>query len=76
MELSNHDTSSDAAVDSLNKAFQPVDWPKNMAARGRGYFAVYGYSENFKNLLLRKYEAHFQNKLQKCSLDDPHQNSF
>ena len=27
---------------------------KNMAARGRGYFALYGYSENFKKLLQRK----------------------
>ena len=26
-----------------------VDWSKNMAARGRGYFALYDYSENLKN---------------------------
>ena len=37
-----------------------VDLSKNMAVRGRGYFALYGYSENFKNLLLRKCMADFQ----------------
>ena len=26
---------------------------KNMAATGRGYFALYGYSENLKNILLK-----------------------
>ena len=30
-----------------------------MAARVRGYFALYGYSENLKNLL-RKFRADFQ----------------
>ena len=37
-----------------------VDWSKTMDARGRGYFALYGYSENLKNLLLRKFLANFQ----------------
>ena len=27
---------------------------------GRGYFALYGYSENLKNLLLHKCQADFQ----------------
>ena len=27
--------------------------------RGRGYFALYGYSQNFKNLLRRKCRANF-----------------
>ena len=29
-----------------------VDWSKNMASRGRGYFALQGYSENLRSLLL------------------------
>ena len=37
-----------------------VDWSKNMAAMGAGYFALYGYRENLKNLLLRKCQADFQ----------------
>ena len=37
-----------------------VDWSKNMATRGWGYFAFYGYSENLKNLLLQKCQADFQ----------------
>ena len=37
-----------------------VDWLKNVAARERGYFAIYGFSENLKNLLLRKCRAYFQ----------------
>ena len=37
-----------------------VDWSKNMAAKGHGYFALYGYRENLKNLLFRKCQANFQ----------------
>ena len=37
-----------------------VDWLNNMAARGRGYFALYDHSENLKNLLLRKCFADIQ----------------
>ena len=33
---------------------------KNMAARGQGYFASYGYSENLEKLLLQKCQADFQ----------------
>ena len=38
-----------------------------MAARGRGYFALYGYSENLKYPLLRKCQADIQIILQKHS---------
>ena len=38
-----------------------------MAAKVLGYFALYGYSENLKNLLLRKCLADFQIILQNCS---------
>ena len=36
-----------------------VDWSNNMATRGWGYFALYGYSENLKNLFW-KFQAVFQ----------------
>ena len=36
-----------------------VDWSKIMATRGWGCFALYGYSENSKNLLHQKYLACF-----------------
>ena len=32
-----------------------VDWSKNMAARGWGLFALYGYSGNLKKILLKKH---------------------
>ena len=47
-----------------------------MAARGWGYFALYGYSEDLKYPLLRKCQADFQIILQKHSLDDTLQDSF
>ena len=37
-----------------------VDWLKNLAVGVWGCFALYGYSENFKNLLLQKYLANSQ----------------
>ena len=37
---------------------------------GVAIFAIYGYSENFKNLLLPKYLADFRIILLKCSLSD------
>ena len=37
-----------------------------MASRGRGYFALYGYIENLKNLFLQKCQADFQIILKKC----------
>ena len=36
-----------------------VDWWQNMAAMVRDYVALYGNSENLKNLLLRKCQADF-----------------
>ena len=43
---------------------------KNIATRGRGCFALYGYFENFSNLILQKYLANFQFNLMEWSLDD------
>ena len=37
-----------------------VDWSKSMAAMGAVLFALNGYSENLKNLLLQKSRADFQ----------------
>ena len=37
-----------------------VDLSKNMATKGRGYFALYGLIENLKNLLFLKCLADFQ----------------
>ena len=44
---------------------------KNMAARGRGFFSLYIYIENFKNLLVRNHLTDFNIILQKCSFCDP-----
>ena len=42
-----------------------------MAARGRGLFSIYIYTENFKNLLVRNHWTDFNIILQKCSFGDP-----
>ena len=42
-----------------------------MAARGRGFFSLYIYIENFKNLLVRNHWTDFHILLQKCSFGDP-----
>ena len=45
-----------------------LDSSKNMAARGRGFFSLYIYIENFKNLLVRSHWTNFNIILQKyCS---------
>ena len=48
-----------------------LDSSKNMAARGRGFFSLYIYIENFKNLLVRNHWTDFNIILQKCSFSDP-----
>ena len=47
-----------------------LDSSKNMAARGRGFFSLYIYIENFKNLLVRNHWTDFNIILQKCSFGD------
>ena len=47
------------------------DSSKNMAARRRGLFPLYIYTENFKNLLVRNRRTDFHIILQKCSFGDP-----
>ena len=42
-----------------------------MAARGRGFFPLYIYIENFKNLHVRKHWTDFYITRQKCFLGDP-----
>ena len=48
-----------------------LDSSKNMAARGRGFFSLYIYIENFKNLLVRNHWTDFNILLQKCSFGGP-----
>ena len=48
-----------------------LDSSKNMAARGRGLFSLYIYTENFKNLLVRNQWTDFNVILKKCSFGDP-----
>ena len=47
------------------------DSSKNMAARGRGLFSLYIYTEKFKNRLVRNHWTDFNIILQKCSFGDP-----
>ena len=42
-----------------------------MATRGRGFFSLYIYIENLKNLLVRNHWIDFHIILQKCSFCDP-----
>ena len=44
---------------------------KNLAARGRGFFSLYIYIENFKNLLVRNHWTNFNIILQNCFFGDP-----
>ena len=48
-----------------------LDSSKNMATRGRGFFSLYIYIENIKNLLVRNHWTDFHIILQKCSFGDP-----
>ena len=57
--------------DPLPRLFKPFGFVKNMAARGRGLFSLYIYTENFKNLLVRNHKTDFHIILQKCSFGDP-----
>ena len=48
-----------------------LDSSKNMATRGQGFFSLYIYIENIKNLLVRNHWTDFHIILQKCSFGDP-----
>ena len=47
-----------------------LDLSKNMAARGRGLFSSYSYTQNLKNPLVTNHWTDFHIILQKCSFGD------
>ena len=49
------------------------DLSKNMAARGRGFFSLYLYIENFKNILVRNHWTDFNITWQECVFGDQYQ---
>ena len=57
--------------DPLPRLFKPFGFVKNMATRGRGFFSLYIYIENFKILLVRNHWTDFNITLQKCFFGDP-----
>ena len=55
----------------LPKLFKELWYLKKHGRQGRGQFSLYGYIENFKNLLLQNYWSDFKIISQEWSLDRP-----
>ena len=57
--------------DPLPRLFKPFGFVKKHGRQGRGFFSLYIYIENFKNLLVRNHWTNFSIILQKCFFGDP-----
>ena len=55
----------------LPKLFKEFWYVKKHGRQGRGQFSLYGYIENFENLLLQNYWSNFKIISQKLSLGGP-----